>query len=237
MNSKPLPIALGAIALAAVLAGCGDSGVVPQVNASTKRAPSANFTPNVDAGWPVTPAAGPTAKQLSASKAYVARPDPFALLSVERSYETKQLAERVFSESGTFSVMITPPPERTAEESIVFEDQPYRRLAGVLVGDSVMAIIEMGDGQPPVIVRPGQMIPNSEWRVISIDEDKAVLRRAGRKMPREVTVRLESRPFGGGGGGGQGAGGPAGGPAGGGEGGGNPQGAQPGGGKGGLGSG
>ena len=47
------------------------------------------------------------------------------------------------------------------------------------------------------------MIPDTNWRVISIDRDKAILRREGStRLPREVEVRLEvGLPFQGGNGG------------------------------------
>jgi hypothetical protein len=66
----------------------------------------------------------------------------------------------------------------------VVEPQPYRRLSGIVVGDSVLALIVMGDGAGPQIIRPGLRIPNSPWRVISIDEEQAVLRRDGDVLPR-----------------------------------------------------
>jgi hypothetical protein len=88
-----------------------------------------------------------------------------------------------------------------------------------VVGDSVLALIDMGNGTTELI-RPGQRIPGSEWTVVSIDEEKAILRRGGNRLPRQVTVRLELPPpgFGGGGntggfpGGPTGPGGPPGGP-------------------------
>jgi bifunctional DNA-binding transcriptional regulator/antitoxin component of YhaV-PrlF toxin-antitoxin module len=78
------------------------------------------------------------------------------------------------------------PADEVAE---VIEPQPFRRLAGIMVGDSVLAIIDMGDGNLQ-IVRPGQQIPGTEWTVASIDEEKAVLRRSGNKKPKEVVVPL-----------------------------------------------
>jgi hypothetical protein len=88
-------------------------------------------------------------------------------------------------------------------------------LAGVLVGDTVSAIIVMEDGSTHLI-KPGMRIPNSPWRVLSIDEEKAVLRRAGTVKPTQIIVRLETPPGGvpTGGGGGRGPGGAPGNPGG-----------------------
>lgn len=123
---------------------------------------------------------------------YKPRPDPFALSPVEQGFENRQEAERLASQIGYFPNVFVdlPPPSETGQAP---EPQPRRRLAGVLIGDSVLAIIEMGNGRPPEIVRPGQQVPGTEWTVVSIDEDKAVLRRGGTRLPHEVVVHLEGR--------------------------------------------
>jgi hypothetical protein len=107
---------------------------------------------------------------------------------------------RVFGQIGGFTVQYTPPEVESPEPQDFPEPQPYRRLAGVVVGDSVLALIDMGDGTLRVI-RPGETIEGTEWRVASIDSDKAILRRSGNRTPRQVIVRLESPPAGIGGGG------------------------------------
>lgn len=136
------------------------------------------------------------------------RNDPFSLLGAENRYEADQRAARLLSESGGF-VLIADPPVETTEVVQPFEAQPYRRLSGVLIGDSVYAIIELENGQT-AIIRPGSKIPNSEWTVVSIDAETAVLRREGNRRPHQIVVKLESPPANsGGGGGGRGAGGGA----------------------------
>lgn len=122
------------------------------------------------------------------------RIDPWALTREEISFEAKERNARVFATTGNyFPAVFVPQVERTT--IVTQEPQPYRRLAGVLVGESVMAIIDMGDGRPMELIRPGMQIPNSPWRVISIDEEKAVLRRSGNKLPKEIVVRLETPAF------------------------------------------
>ncbi|CAN5690310.1 hypothetical protein BH11ARM2_BH11ARM2_10170 [soil metagenome] len=189
-------LALGLLALGVV--GCGGGAAT---DAGTAAAPVSapripEFKANVDAGVPVTQSADDKLiKGLVVRSDFgKGRPDPFALLPNEKGYEAQQETERVFGEMNGFTVLTT----RTSEPEPplpVTEPQPYRRLAGIVVGDSVVAIIEMGDGQTEII-RPGQKIPNTEWTVASIDEEKAVLARGGNRLPKRIIVHLESPPAG-----------------------------------------
>jgi hypothetical protein len=131
----------------------------------------------------------------------VARPDAFALSTPEQDYDTRAQNEIVFSRAngGQFwPASFVPKVEAVTVE--VVEPQPFRRLAGVLIGDSVMAIIDMGNGSPMQLIRPGMSIPNSPWKVKSIDQEKAVLIRGGNKLPKEIIVRLQGPLSSGGGG-------------------------------------
>jgi hypothetical protein len=146
------------------------------------------FRPSSAAGVKVEqPPANPQlwAENVSA-RSFSTRPDPFALQARERAFEVDQTSERIFGMSG-WGVSFTPEEEKV--EIPQLEPQPYRRLAGVIVADSILALIDMGNGQLQLI-KPGQEIDG--WRVVSIDSDKAILRRGGNKLPREVTVRLET---------------------------------------------
>ncbi|MFQ3668142.1 MAG: hypothetical protein SNJ74_08710 [Fimbriimonadaceae bacterium] len=170
-------------------------GATPPTGASrTGGAAGTQFRPDVDAGIRVEVAADPTRlANLVASRRFGTRPDPFALLPAELAFERSQRAERFVQESGGWSIRYTPPEEETTQDML--EPQPYRRLAGVLVGDTVSAILIMEDGRAE-IVRPGMRIPNSEWTVASIDETRAVLTRTGNRLPRQIVVNLESPPAG-----------------------------------------
>jgi hypothetical protein len=124
------------------------------------------------------------------------RNDPFALSPAEKQFEQKQLAERFYSEAGgPFPASFEYKPEYVVTAPPIVEPQPYRRLSGVVIGDSVLGLLEMGGGEV-VLIRPGMSIPNTEWKVISIDETKAVLRRPGSRLPKEITVKLEAAPAG-----------------------------------------
>ncbi len=189
MKSRILMLAFGTVAVAAAMTGCNNIDT-PASTASAGAAPKTDFKPNVDAGVPVTITQDPNLiKSLVAIKGFSYRSEPFALLPVEASFERSQASER-FVQQNNWSVQFEPPVERDPSLDDQEEPQPYRRLAGIIVGDTVMAILIMEDGHAEII-RPGMMIPNTEWRVISIDEEKAVLRRAGNRRPRTITIPLE----------------------------------------------
>lgn len=167
------------------------------------------YKPDVDAGVEVAMATPDPQKlqTLVASKVFLPRADASALLPNERRYEQSMQAERLASTEG-WSIQVDPiilnPP---APIEPVPDPQPYRRLAGVIVGDTVMAIM-ITEGGETQIIRPGMRLPNSEWTVIAIDEEKATLRRPGNRKPNQVVVNLESDPGMGTGGGGTGGGNP-----------------------------
>lgn len=201
-----------------VAVGCQEAP--PALTKPTVVLPANTFDPGVDAGWKGVAVGDATLvanlKTRSVGnhgQSFAPRSDPFALLSEERAFEISQNSERILADSGGFRFDYEPPVEQDDVE--IQEPQPYRRLAGVIVGESVLALIDMGDGRLEII-RPGQRIPNSEWTVVSIDEEKAILRRGGNRLPRQIVVRLESPPFnpnqGGGGGMGNPSGAPGGGP-------------------------
>lgn len=164
---------------------------------ATPSGPSFTYTPKAEAGIPVTQSADAAAfgKLVEANSGkFVARRDPFALSGEEAAYDASQSSERLLQSTGGYSLDYTP-PEVKIDEQPVLEEQPYRRLAGVIVGDSVLALIVLEDGRTELI-RPGQQIPGTEWKVASIDEDKATLVRGGNKLPKRISVRLESPPAG-----------------------------------------
>jgi len=198
---KKFVLNLTAAAAALAIVGCGGGEEAPVTSSTPPAIKDPVLNLSADAGVEVTQGTDPkTLDSLIASRSFGRRSDPFALKPGERGFERQQETLRLFGETGGFGVEYTPPVERDPAQEEVVEPQPYRRLAGVVVGDSVLAIIDMGDGSPAQIIRPGQQIPNSEWRVVSIDQDKAVLRRSGNRRPRQVVVRLESPPAGVGGG-------------------------------------
>jgi hypothetical protein len=191
MKRLGLPILVGLAALA--VTGCVPDDFATAPSATSAPTPKVvteakQLQPAADAG--IRPPADPMAARywvdLIQQRHFSARPDPFALQPRERAFESNQLMEKVFQDTGRSSIMFTPVEEVVVVP--VVEPQPYRRLAGVIVGESIMALIDMGDGKLEII-RPGQTIQG--WTVASIDAEKAVLRRGGNKLPHEVVVRLQ----------------------------------------------
>lgn len=197
------------------LVGCGGSSDVapPAAKAMPK---DIERSPELvaEAGVPIPETQDPTfaeTRTLVESREFAVRGDAFAMLGAEVRFDEGQRAARIFETTGQFSVEWEPPEEKPDPEERR-EPQPYRRLAGIILGDAVLALIEWEDGRT-YQVRPGQSVANSEWVVFSIDSEKAILRRRGDVLPTEVVVPLESRrggARGGGGGGGQGGGPPGG---------------------------
>jgi hypothetical protein len=192
---KALAIRLGAAACAIVaLAGCKNPDEGYATPPSLRPPAEKPFVGAAEAGVPVATVPPSAWQAVVASRNLPApRPDPFALHPIEAAYEVKQNNMRVFGQTGQFfTPMFTPTVNQV--EIPILEPQPYRRLAGILVGETVLAIIDMGDGRPMRLVRPGERITNTPWTVASIDEEKAVLRRSGPTLPHEVVVRLETPP-------------------------------------------
>jgi len=119
----------------------------------------------------------------------VPRPDIFSLFPQEKDYDRKATNQRVALRNPDFPSIFV--PHVPIVKVPTPEPQPFRRLAGVLVGDSVMAIIDMGDGGSMQVIRPGMQIPNSPWKVVSINETEAHLHRDGDKRPNDIVVHLQ----------------------------------------------
>lgn len=75
---------------------------------------------------------------------------------------------------------------KEGEEEDVLPPQPYRRVAGIMWGQSVAAIIET-QGDLPRVVKPGDTLDG--MRVARIEPNQVVLSTLGEK-PREITVKL-----------------------------------------------
>jgi hypothetical protein len=201
---------LGLLALAIVGCKSPESFTVPPAGTVPDGAvlkSAKTFRPGSAAGVAIDPP-GQNAQLWAENvkaRSFSIRPDPFALQPDERAFELDQTSERIFDTAGGWGVDFVPQEEKVEVPQV--EPQPFRRLAGVIVADSIMALIDMGDGKLELI-KPGQEI--NGWQVVSIDAEKAVLRRGGNKLPRVITVPLQSPqtfPGGQGQGGGQPAGG------------------------------
>jgi hypothetical protein len=197
------------------LAGCADPNdqLIEQPSGLVKKK-IIDYTPNVIAGIQkdLTKSQDPTRLKglIASSSRFGHRQNPFALSKDELSFDKAQASEKFLAEGGTFAASFELPEDTLPTTlTVALEPQPYRRLSGIVIGDAVYAILE--EGGRSYIIRPGMRLPDSSWRVASIDRDKAVFVRDGNTLPKEIEVRLEVAPPGLGGGGAGGGGGRAGG--------------------------
>jgi len=201
MRNSVLALVFASVGLA--LVGCQGGGSASATSAAPATAPAprpVEFDPKVDAGVPVTAStdASEATKLAAVASAqygkYSTVGAAFKLKPSEIAYDDAQNAERLFGSFG-FSTEyeeqeVVPPVAR-------YEPAPFQRLSGIVVGVSVIALLEMTDGTTQLI-RPGLQIPTTDWVVISIDEEKAVLRRQTKEnvIPRTVIIRLETAQIG-----------------------------------------
>lgn len=207
---------IAALAALAVI-GVGCMPPVPlddQPTLSRFNAPDLNLS--AEAGTDQSVVADPGSKStfdLANSMDFGGRADPFALLNAEKVYDRQQTSERVLADfGGSFSVFYEPPPPPPDETTVMAPVPQGWRLSAILIGDGVGALLERAPGDT-IEIRPGQQIQGTEWTVVSIDEERAVLRRSADMRPSTFVVRLQSRgaDFGSGGGGGGNTGGGGGG--------------------------
>lgn len=161
-----------------------------------------------DAGVQMTPQVDTDGKLLQDAALAVktsSRMDPFALLQNEIRYEKDQTVARIVGDAPLFNQYFEIPKPVEEQGEITEPAPPNLRLAGIIMGDGVSALLDF-NGQI-IEIRPGTRIPNSEWVVVSIDTERAVLRRSGNKRPKELVVYLSGR-LGGGNQGGGNSGGP-----------------------------
>jgi translation initiation factor IF-2 len=205
-------IVLVVIAIALLFVFTGGSGdntasQPPPAPPDFDRSGGAPAPPSPGGGFtPPSPAMTATAPQPQAARPqFTPRRDPFAPLPEE----VEAMQADAFDPARYF-VLASPPKPPKVELPEPFEPQPRRRVAGIIIGATVSAILEQ-EGELPRIVYPGDMV--GEFRVAAITETGLILRRS-KGNPREVRVPYEppGNVGGGGGGGGAGFGGPRGGP-------------------------
>lgn len=199
------------VACSVALVGCGQDPVAATPTTVTGVARVEEPVINADAGVDLTaPETGlPDIMTVAQGRSFGTRRDPFALLAVEAAFNQAQMAERILADFGGFSVEFQE-PEIVEDEEPVFQPRPAWRLAGVVISDGIVALLDTGGGQV-IEIRPGQRVGQTEWVCVSIDSERAVLRRPGNQLPREIIVNLEGPlgNMGGGGGGGRPGGGGA----------------------------
>jgi hypothetical protein len=169
--------------VAVALAGCDvgdktpDATVIPPYNPPAHQPAAAA---GIGAAVVATP--GNDALQLARTKYFRTRRDAFGLLPVEAKFDRSQTAFRLLNDGGGFVTMFSE-PEAKDDVAPVVETLPAWRLTGVIIGNGVVALLDMG-----------MKIPNSDWTVVSIDSDRAVLRRPAGKLPTVFVVPLQGAP-------------------------------------------
>jgi hypothetical protein len=166
-----------------------------------------------EAGLKVDPS-DPGLMAQAQTMAFTTRANPFALLPTEIRFDKSQLAASLNETMGFYPLFGESEPQ-PVQPPFRYVEEPDRRLAGVMIGETVSALIDMNDGSPMQIIRPGSTIKNASgqdtWIVESVDEERALLRRIEPNVrPTHIVVRLQNSPGGGtsgGAGGGAGAGG------------------------------
>lgn len=126
---------------------------------------------------------------LASRKYFRPRADAFALLPSERIFERDQMTARLMSEGGGYQNLFVM-PDQVAAVAPITEPPPAWRLSGVVISDGVAALLDMGG--KVIDIHPGMKVPDTEWTVVSIDSERAVLRRDNGKLPRMFVVPLQS---------------------------------------------
>lgn len=191
-------VSLTLVTVGLVTVGCVDVGdktkelsQVPAKNYDDpKFAAEAGLSANVDQSPSMAAAA------LAKTKPFGWRADAFALLPSEKAFDRQQSTLRLVGEGGGFVTMFTT-PEDVEEVPVALEPLPNWRLAGVVIGDGVAALLDMGGRV--IDIRPGMKIPDTDWTVVSIDSERATLKRNNGKLPKVFIVPLQgAQEFGGG---------------------------------------
>lgn len=173
-----------------VVGGCADNSV-SRLKAMPQGQVRGVEDPEIaaEAGTPILGAEAQAGdvKTLADSMYFGMRSNPFALLMAEAVFDKNQLGYSVINNAGGWSVYFEEPELPPVEDEIPVEPIPVWRLSGVLIGDGVTAILDMGN--QTIQIRPGMTIPGTNWTVVSIDEERAILRRPGEE-PNEMAVPL-----------------------------------------------
>lgn len=161
-------------------------GAPPQTATTAPAAPSG--TPSAAAGTPAGAPAG--SKAVAATPVEKFRADPFAMLNPPKKVKTAVVQVREAIPYPTWLIIPKKAPVATAQhtEGDVVDTTP-RRMAGVMFGNSVSAIMQTN--QETIVVRPGDLIENSTMRVEKIEPTRIVLKSMDNpKKPRYVDVMM-----------------------------------------------
>lgn len=201
MENKVMRHSLWALAAVAIsLAGCSSGVSDPEtsVTGSNKYADTLDKSRPADAGVALgtNPSQGlPDTVTQAKTMAFTSRNDPFSLTGSELAFDRSQAAERLNSEFGGFGQEYNDTSDEVVEQPQL-QPKPAWRLSGIIISEGgVIGLLDMGG--EVIQIRPGMTIPNQPYAVVSIDSQRAVLRRTDGQLPRTIQVDL-SGPVGGG---------------------------------------
>lgn len=175
------------------LAGCQGNGEAIQP-VSAQLPPKPDLKISADQGVPVAKGQPVDARSMPEARNLVARNDAWALTPEEAAFNSSQMTESFLSRAGGFATEVDLETRDIQPDPPRVRPVPAWRLSGVIVGQGVMALLDMGT--QTIEIRPGTHIPGTEWYVVAIDSEKATLRRDGIDIPHEFQVGLAG-PIGG----------------------------------------
>ncbi|GBC91895.1 hypothetical protein HRbin15_00355 [bacterium HR15] len=176
-------VLLVVIAIAAIFMLTGGGGEQTQPTQPPVAQPPPMQPPTMGPSQPSVPNLMPPSQQSTPQQVAIRpRKDPFALLPEE----VEAMQADAFTRA-PFALVASPPPPPKVELPEPYEPQPKRRVAGIILGQTVSAILEQ-EGELPQIVYPGDMV--GEFRVAAITPEGVILRRS-KGNPREVRVPYE----------------------------------------------
>lgn len=171
-----------------LLAGCVENGDrATGASASTPLVQTVPIPPGP--GVPMEPeVASVSPESLSENKKFSYRSDPYALSPIEVRFDLAQYAESFLMEMdwGTPGDLSLDQVSGVVRPVIV--PVPRWRLSGIIIANGVLGLLDMGG--KTITIRPGMRIPDTEWTVVSIDTQRAILRRDENRRPSEFAVNL-----------------------------------------------
>lgn len=167
----------------------GQPAAVGPPGATVPAAPLPAGQPGAPSGMPGQPSAAPASQVASVNPMETWRADPFLPIGYKPPKQVRVVPPiRDFPFEKLFQHKRKPTKERETAEI----PQPSRRMAGILLGDRVYAIIETNGVTQ--VVQPGDYTTDRLAVVQRIEPDKVVLKTVDEK-PRYVTVRMAASPI------------------------------------------
>lgn len=175
--------------LALLVVGCQENGQRYQPLTLTNPQKPEPDLGDIKAGVPPQAAPQHSLTDLVEEKNFRTRNDAFALMPIEVSFDQEQRTENLVSQHNYAMEVTLNPDQDETDRGPVVQPAPNWRLSGVIIGNGVLALLDTG--ARTYEIRPGMTVPGTNWRVKSIDSERAVLVREGNVLPKEFSVGLQ----------------------------------------------